>query len=55
MSHKMRLLPSYHTNLHRIECCKDVHTLHRGGKYIQESEIKGNLPDEVVDEDLISL
>ena len=39
-------------------CCKDVHTLHRvcnGGKYIQESEIKGNLPDEVVDEDLISI
>ncbi|XP_064388081.1 uncharacterized protein LOC135336253 isoform X2 [Halichondria panicea] len=39
-------------------CCKDVPTLHRvcnGGKYVQESEIKGNLPDEVVDEDLISI
>ncbi len=39
-------------------CCKDVPTLHRvcnGGKYVQESELKGNLPDEVVDEDLISI
>ncbi len=39
-------------------CCKDLATLKRvcnGGKYITESEIKSNLPDDVVDEDFISI
>ena len=41
-----------------LTCCKDatvVERISKGGKYIQEAEVKVNLPDDIVNEDISNI